>query len=264
MSYKLCDTCNNVEMRGLNLFTENDESWTNFPHPLPILGSKEGSQSIEIDMGKRYSNCLIYYWGSREMFNNLNLEFPDSYVNSMNNGLMKLDGNGKCNVNINCPQPYKSKGISYISHIHILVSDKKMSKWNKNIFTQNILCNITKKNLLHHMQNNDRLIINALDSNYYNKLNIPNSYNLYHKDASKMSKTQINNAIKKMIKSNSSIQSLIKKNNLKLTEVPIVVYCYDNQCDAGHILANALFKHGYTNIIDYKDGILGYMGRKRY
>ena len=67
-----------------------------------------------------------------------------------------------------------------------------------------------------------------------------------------------------MIKEEPNIQKIIKKNKLKITEVPIIVYCYDKHCDAGHELANQLFRAGYTNVIDYADGILGYMGRTRY
>ena len=256
MSYKLCDTCENVQKKGLNLFSENDEEWNNFPHHLPILGERHGIQNVEIDMGQKHGNCLIYWWGSRTMFENLNLEYPDSYINSMNSGLMKLNSSGKCTISVNCPQPYKDKGVSYMSHIHILVSDKKMTRWNKGIYTQNVLCEINKKNLIHHIQKKDRIIINALSSEYHNKAHIPNSHNLYYKEAKKLSIAQIHNRVRKMIKDEPKIQQII--------EVPIIVYCYDNKCDAGHELANELFRAGYTNVIDYADGTLGYFGRKRY
>jgi hypothetical protein len=264
MSYKLCDTCENVQKKGLNLFSENEEEWNNFPHHLPILGERHGSQNIDIDMGQKHGNCLIYWWGSRTMFENLNLEYPDSYINSMNSGLIKLNSSGKCSISVNCPQPYKDKGVSYMSHIHILVSDKKMTRWNKGIYTQNVLCEINKKNLIHHIQKKDRIIINALSCEYHNKAHIPNSHNLYYKEAKKLSIAQIHNRIRKMIKDEPKIQQIIKKNKLKITEVPIIVYCYDNKCDAGHQLANELFRAGYTNVIDYLDGTLGYFGRKRY
>lgn len=264
MSYKLCDTCDNVKLKGLNLFSENNEEWNNFPHHLPILGVREGSQEIQIDLGKNDGNCLIYYWGSREMFDNLNLEYPDSYINSMNSGLMKLDANGKCRVFVNCPQPYKDKGISYMSHIHILVSDKKMSCWKKGMYTQNILCEINRKNLLHHMKQNDRLLINALPKEYFEKAHIPGSYNIDYNNAKKLGKNKLQNLVRKMVNSDKNISRIVKKNNLKITETPIIVYCYDKHCDAGHKLANELFKAGFTNVIDYKEGILGFMGRKRY
>ena len=59
-------------------------------------------------------------------------------------------------------------------------------------------------------------------------------------------------------------REIMKANDLQLTEVPIIVYCYDKECDAGHHLANELFRAGFTNVIDYKEGILGYLGRTRY
>ena len=78
-----------------------------------------------------------------------------------------------------------------------------------------------------------------------------------------MSNLKIKAEIKKMKDANKKISKLMKTNKLKLEEVPIIVYCYDNTCDAGHLLANELFKAGFTNIIDYKEGILGYYGRYR-
>ena len=182
----------------------------------------------------------------------------------MNSGLMKLDANGKCKVFVNCPQPYKDKGISYMSHIHILVSDKKMSRWKKGMFTQNILCEINRKNLLHHMKQNDRLLINALPKEYFEKAHIPGSYNIDYNNAKKLGKNKLQNLVRKMVNSDKNISRIVKKNNLKITETPIIVYCYDKHCDAGHKLANELFKAGFTNVIDYKEGILGFMGRKRY
>lgn len=263
MAYKLCDTCFNVEKKGLNLFSKNDEDWHNFPHYLPPLGARKGTQEIEIDMGKTHANCLIYYWGAKEMNVNLNLEYPDSYIDNMNNGLVKLDSNGKCTVNISCPQPYKDQSISYMSHIHILVSDKKMSKWKKDMYTQNVLCNLSHKNLIQHMKKGDRLIINALDKTYFEKVHIEGSFNLPYKKANKMSITKIKSEIKKMVDSQKKMGKLMKTNKLKIEEVPIIVHCYDEECDAGHKLANELFRAGFTNILDYKEGILGYFGRYR-
>lgn len=265
MSYKLCNTCFDVkELKNLNLFSKTNEQWNTFPLSLPILGKREGNQEIEIDMGKKNADCLIYYWASKTMTKNTHSKEGNAYIDSMNNGLIKLNSEGKGVININCPQPYQDKGISYMSHIHILVSDKKMTRWKKNISTQNVLCKINKKNLLHHMKLKDRLVINALSKEYYDKMKIPNSYNLDYKLASKMKPEEIKKELKNMIKEDKTIQKLIKKENLKLCEVPIIVYCYDKKCHAGHHLANQLFRAGFTNIIDYNEGVLGYFGRTRY
>ncbi len=56
-------------------------------------------------------------------------------------------------------------------------------------------------------------------------------------------------------------KKLMKKYKLKLQEIPIIIYCYNNTCDASVLLANILFSHGYTNILDYEGGIIDFLGR---
>ena len=259
--YNLCDTCTNVKLIDKNLFTKNNESWHMFPHHLPILGRKNGSQSTKIKFNKKYSNCLVYYWGSKNMIYNLNIEYPNSYKHSDNNGLVKLDDKGEATIFLDCPQPYKEDNISYMNHIHMLVSNKKMDSWSDNLFTQNILCNIGKNDVQKYLRNKNRLVINALSEEYHKKAHIPDSFNLYYKEAESMNKTKIINKIKNMVSKNTSVKELQKKYKLKIEEIPIVVYCYNKTCDAGHNLANALFKNGFTNILDYNGGIIDWFGR---
>jgi len=267
--YKLCDTCFNIEIKNGNLKTKNKEQWNLFPHHLPILGRQEGSQTLDINMGKKYANKLLYYWGSKEMFSNKNLEYPDSYVVNQhgkntgitNDGLVKLDNKGDCSIKLDCPQPYKDDGVSYMPHIHFLISDKNMTKWNNEMFTQNVLCDVKKRQVEEHITKKNRLIINALSSEYHKKAKIDTSFNLFYKDAQKMSSIQLKNKIKSFIKQDLHLQKYIKINKLKLTEVPILVYCYDNTCSSGNDLAMELFKVGFVNILDYKDGIIGWYNR---
>lgn len=256
--YKLCDTCNNIQVKGLNLFTKNDEKWENFPHHLPVLGREGGSQTINVDFGSSFKNRLIYYFSSAQQTHNLNLEYPDSYKGSKNDGLVVLDKKGKATIHLDCPQPYKDKGISYLPHVHFLVSNKNMTQWLDNLYTQNVLCNISKKVLKQHMKQKNRLIINALPKEYFEKNSIPGSHNLYYKDAQKQSPTEIKNSIKQLVNNDKNIKVLITKHKLKLEEIPIIVYCYDHKCDAGNILANELMRSGFTNILDYEDGIIGW------
>ncbi len=259
--YKLCDTCENIKVKDNKIMTKNNGSWELFPHHLPILGRTNGSQKTLIDLGKKHANCLIYYWAAKNMIYNLNIQYPDSYKNSDNNGLVKLDNEGKAHIYLDCPQPYKEDNISYMNHIHILVSNKAMTKWNNNFYTQNVLCNIDKKDVSKYINNKNRLIINALSEDYFKQAKIPGSFNLFYKQAKKMSKKQIDNSIKKMIEKSESLKKLLKTYKLKLEEVPIIVYCYNTHCDASMQLANELFKNGYTNILDYEGGIIDYLGR---
>ena len=136
-----------------------------FPHHLPILGRESGTQEVRINLGKKHGNCLIYYFHQMIKNSVLQGKYPSSYKNSTNNGLAKLDKNGKCIVKLDCPIPYTDTDFSkkskqtYMSHIHMLVSDKKMTKWNTNLYTQNVLCNIDKKQLKTTIKNRNRLII---------------------------------------------------------------------------------------------------------
>ena len=127
--------------------------------------------------------------------------------------------------------------------------------------TQNVLCHVSKEQVKKSIKKQNRLIINALNPEYFNKNAIPSSYNLPVSKAKHMSVNEIREKVLNMVKNNNELKGFIGKNNLKLTEVPITVYCYSRKCDASHNLALNLFRAGFTNVTEYKDGIMGWMGR---
>lgn len=255
----LCSTCTVIkEDKYRNLFSDNKEDLTDFPGIIPGFNTK-GTEQILLELGKKYSNRLIYFISSDTRNNNLLLKYPDSYKNSKNFGLAKLDMNGKVKLSINCPQPYKEKGISYASHIHILISNKAMNSWLDNFITVSVICKVDKSIVKKHLKNKDRLIINALPKEYFDKSHIPTSFNIYYKEAKKLSSRKIKDLVKEMIDSHKDLQKYIKKNKIPLLDTPILVYCYDKKCSAGHQLGNILIQNGFTNIIDYSSGIVDWM-----
>ena len=143
----------------------------------------------------------------------------------------------------------------------VTIFDKKQTKWTEDFFTQSILCHVNKNQLNNYLKKSNRLIIDALSKEHFDKIHIPSSHNLHYKKAKNMDSKKINSVIKDMIKSNKALEAYVKKNKLKITETPIVVYCYNADCDASVQLANTLFKHGYTNIVDYHEGIKGWLNR---
>lgn len=252
----LCSTCNVIkEDKNHNLFSENKEDLSHFPGVIPQFNTK-GTETILLELGKKYSNRLIYFISSETRNSNLLTKYPDSYRDSNNYGLAKLDMNGKVKISINCPQPYKEKGISYVSHIHILVSNKAMNNWNNDFITVSVICKIDKSLVKKHLKNKDRLIINALSKEYFDKSHIPSSFNLFYKDAKKLSSKQIKDLVKEMIANHKDLQKYIKKNKIPLLDTPIIVYCYNKTCSAGHQLGNTLIRNGFTNVIDYSGGIM--------
>ena len=259
---KICSTCDVIKINSDgNMYSLNNENWKMFPENIPILGRTNGTQTILIDLGKTYSNCLLYYFASKQIHTNKLTEFPKAYQGSNNNGLVKLDINGKAHIFLDCPQPYKEDGNSYISHVHFIVSDKSMKKWTQKLGTQAIVCEISKKDVKRHIKNNDRIIINALPRDMFLQSHIPGSYSLHYKEAQNMSNDKIKSIVKSLIKKHKKIQPYLKNNKITLEDTPLLVYCYNQQCSAGKLLANEFIKAGFTNVIDYKDGILDWMSR---
>jgi rhodanese-related sulfurtransferase len=264
---RLCNTCFKVKIIDGNLLSKSTESWKDFPYHLPVLGRKSGSQTVNINLGKKHSNALIYYFAAGSNNSVLHGKYPKSYKKSTNTGLVKLDKKGKCQVKLDCPMSYQDTNFSktgkqtYLSHLHMLVSNKDMTQWLNKLMTQNVLCHITKNQVQNSIKNKNRLIINALSPDYFKQNAIPTSFNLPASKAKTMSIKEIKESVLTMVKNNNELKGFIGKHNLKLTEVPITVYCYSKKCSASHDLAMELFRAGFTNVTEYKDGIMGWMGR---
>ena len=63
-----------------------------------------------------------------------------------------------------------------------------MTTWTNTFMTYSVICKIDKSIVKKHLRKKDRLIINALPKEYFEKSHIPSSFNLFYKDASKMEK----------------------------------------------------------------------------
>lgn len=264
--YKLCDTCDKITINPEthNITSHNNERWQMFPYPLPILNRKSGNQITNIDFGKDKGGRLVYFWGSHTKEVDIPISYPNPYEDSDNFGLVFLDDNGRATITHDCPQTYSELGISYMSHLHFLISNKNNTKWEDRIYTQGILCGVDKNFVINALKNNSHLIIDALSPEYFIKLSIPKAFNIFYEDAEKMGSLFLIETIKEFLKSKSSkkLQKNLKKRKLKLEDTPIIVYCYDSTCNASHKLANALFRAGFTNVVKYIGGIMDWTNRE--
>ena len=256
-NYKICPSCKDIKTDSHhNLYSIVKKNCTKLESNIPLFSNQiEGKQKVHIDLGKQYANCLIYFYSSQKKYDNNFVKMEDSYQNSSNNGLKKLDMNGQAILNLDCPQHYIENKKAYMSHIHVLVSDKNMTKWHNKLISYSVLCKIPINILKQHLKKKDRIVINALSSEYYEKSHIPSSFNLYYKDAKKMTPKEIQSKVKEMVNNHSDFSKYIKKHKIPFLEIPICVYCYNNTCSAGHQLANELYRAGFTNVIDYPGGI---------
>lgn len=249
---------NNSNNSNNNILIGNNNIINNLNYTIPLLSNKGQQQKFHINIGKEYANCLIYYYSSQKQNDKL-IMMDDNYQNVSNKGFKKLDDNGEGIIKLDCPKNYIDNQNSYMSHINIQVSGKNMTEWNSKSIIFPFMCNISKEILQNHIKNNDRLIINTLPKESYNKSHIEKSFNLYYKDASKLSITKIQTIIKDMISKYIQYNDYIKKNNIDFLDIPICVYGYNMNCMASYELGNILYKSGFTNIIDYKNGIVEWM-----
>lgn len=221
---------------------------------------KKYDTKSELNLGNKYANRWIYYWASNESSSYMIKSAPDAYgLNYTNSGITKSDESGKIIFKLECPQPYSVNGKTYYPHIHFMISNKNNENWELKVRTINIVCNFNKQKVKTAIKNGSYLIINALPKEYFEKQHIPNSVNLYHKEALYMSDKKIDNFMKKSsIHLNNELKKLLDNNKLSIKDIPILVYCYDKKCDSGKNLINRLQKANYHKIVEYEEGVYGF------
>ena len=215
---------------------------------------------FKLNLSNKYSNRWIYYWASNESSSYMIKPAPDAYgLNYTNSGITKSDEFGKIIFKLECPQPYSVNGKTYYPHIHFMVSNKKNEHWELKVRTINIICNFNKQKVKRAIKDKSYIIINSLPEEYFDKQHIPNSVNLYHKEALYMSDKKIDNFMKNNSKYlNNELKKLLDNNKLSIKDIPILVYCYDKTCDAGKNLIKRLQKANYHKIVEYDEGVAGF------
>ena len=122
-------------------------------------------------------------------------------------------------------------------------NDKK-KEWNKDLFTQPLICHVDNDFVEKHRTR--CIVIDALPKEYYDKKHIKGAFNLPY------NKTITETIMKKIAKAKK-----MKESN---KQVPIIVYCYNKDCDASEKLIKKLNKLGYYNIVEFENGIRGWKG----
>lgn len=220
-------------------------------------------QILCLNFGKIKSNQYLLYWASKPTQNELNIvDAKKAYGNFSNYGICKLDSNGKGKLYFKCPQNYhttrKYKNESEIFYRHIHFCFEKEDLWDKkNIYTQVLYCNVSNDIIKQHMKKGNTLLINTLPCEYYAKEHIPNSYNLHHSQVKKMSKPQLEKWFQEVIQKNyPCILDFLK--TYSIYEVPLVLYCAHEKCNASELCALELYKKGFVNIRLYEGGMKDY------
>ncbi len=284
LSKPLCDTCVNVKVKNTAQYmSTSEENWKDFPYNIPVLGRKNGSQCVEIDLGKENANRLVYYFGAGESILQRTSIYPYAYKDSKNNGLVFLDKKGCATIHLNCPKNYKDvpvkgsgleikekgrivKNQGYMNHIHMIVSNKNMDGWLDKLHTTNVVCKINKDVYNIHKVNKTRIIINSIDSKY----NIDGTnMNIIYNDIK--NKKNVSSLLRKQIKTEAlkhdKFKKFIEKPNKcspnPIVEIPLIVYCHNPKCNASKNLIDLLYKAGFHNILYYPGGFMDYLSRSK-
>jgi hypothetical protein len=143
---KPCITCGNKPIKNgiykahLEHFAEKQLPKDNKPYH-----AKDASlQKIKLSGLK--PNQTIFYFGAGER------DFTKSikprlvaYGKLKNSGVARIDKDGVAITYLHCPQLYVNyDGKIYSRHMHFLYWDELHKTWNKNLYTQQVLCKIDK------------------------------------------------------------------------------------------------------------------------
>ena len=222
---------------------------------------KNANQHIEINLGRKKAGRYVLYYAADQcpMSNCANCHLLDAnqaYGSFKNQGLTRLDSEGKAILKIQCPRPYREENRSYLPHVHFIVSQKDNLSWEHKLMTQTVVCHLNYSEMEQLVQKGCAMVINALPFEYYVKDRIPMSIPLDHNLVlDKLTKKEVIQYLKVMVAHYPSLHKAVSTGKMELLDVPIVSYCYNPECEADTDLQEKLNKIGFTNVKLYPGGI---------
>jgi hypothetical protein len=205
----------------------------NLPKDNKCYQDKSGNK---IELTNLRANKTIFYFATTERdFTKSIKPQVEAYDNLKNSGVVRVNKDGDATVYLKCPQLYiNTDGNVYSRHMHFLYWDDSKSEWNKNLYTQQILCNVYKNFLNKYM--NKAKIVDTRPEKYYNISHFKNAINIpYNKRWTEA--------------------TILEKLNCKDKLIPIILYC-SKDSDMGHKLFDKLNKLGFYNTLHVEGNIV--------
>ena len=272
----ICASCHGVDVQNI-IKTSNEKKprWLQKTHyvnnfinntPIRLYKQTKTNMTLTLNVGIKNKNKFMLYWGADSQKGILIKDAKKAYNNFKNYGVAKVNAKGEAVISFNCPQPYstiekgKTKRETFYRHIHFCFSNSENTSWLSSIYTKVIICNLSLKQTNRIVSAGDAVLINALPHEYYGKSHIPGSYNLYYKQIKSMSQSELIKWFSDVIELNySKLNRNIKQKKINVYEIPIIVYCAHDKCNAGELAAIELLKKGFVNIMDFKGGMKEYL-----
>ena len=191
------------------------------------------------------NTCIFYFATKKRSFILPLKKFEDAYGTLKNSGVTRTDSKGNAKFFLDCPQVYKSlSGNVHERHLHYVYWNEKSKSWNQNLYTQPVKCDVDQDFVKKYM--NKSLVIDALPKKMYDNKHIKGAFNL------PIDKRTTEEEVKSIVK---------KRFNKTSKHIPIIIYCYNSQCNAAEKVLKRLNKFGYNNIVHYKNGIKSWKGQ---
>lgn len=228
---KPCITCKNKPIKN-GIYKAHLEHFTdkNLPKDNKCYHHKNGNKII---MLKLKPNKTVFYFATteRDFTKSINPQIK-AYDNLKNSGVVRVNKDGEAVAYLKCPQLYRNVNDDvYSRHMHFLYWDDDKKLWDKNLYTQQILCNVNDAFVKKYTKKS--IIIDARSSEYYNKSHVKSAVNLpYNK---RWTEESVIEELKKGMKN---------YNGNKL--VPIIIYCSKGN-NYGDKLYHKLNKLGFYN-----------------
>ena len=221
---------------------------------------------LDVELKIEEGNSWVFYWASEPLDTKDLSPVKDAkvayngYGNENNRGLVKTDEKGNAKLVLNCPDVYRDEGNLYPRHVHYSVLDSD-NNWSETIGTLEVICKFPYEVMKHIVESKNKVIINALPPEEFEKRHIPNSVNLYYKELEGKDKRFKYRKVKSLIKSTLKkpvmyppIKEFLDDKEHRTTDVPIIVYCLNEGCPSAEKLVDLIYESGFMNVIMYPGG----------
>ena len=221
---------------------------------------------LDVELKIEEGDSWVFYWASNPLdIKDLSSvkdakEAYNGYGNENNRGLVKTNEKGNATLVLNCPDVYRDDGNLYPRHVHYSVLDSD-NNWSETIGTLEVICKFPYEIMKHIVESKNKVIINALPPEEFEKRHIPNSVNLYYKELEGKTRTQRYRKVKSLIKKTLKkpvmyppIKEFLDDKEHRTTDVPIIVYCLNEGCPSAEKLVDLIYESGFMNVIMYPGG----------
>lgn len=211
--------------------------------------------SVNVESNKR--ERWLFYWAANKSKDPSHIMSErDAYGSNTNHGLVKTDENGNAKLVLNCPQPYKDDNskLTYPRHVHYTFL-KEDDTWNENINSLVVLCHLDFSTMKMYSDTKSHMIISTIPDDE----TIDNNVYLDYKSLYEMNRTERKHYLLRFLKDNiekyPKLNSKVISKNLKLRDIPIVVYGQNREDKSSLKTCEYLIDSNIVNVIEYSGGI---------